>query len=200
MADRYERAPWAPGYVVHWKDTGNAYHGAPVYIPYVVIADNVATAGLNGTHDSLSYRVAEIERHFHSYERWFGSGGETLTPFTLDSGNNTWGAWVALLAAGDTPAIAGSAYYDPHRILITATERNSPYRVQLAFGASGAAALAAGAYTEVIFSPASNLVDAGPIDINCRRLASGTPMWGRCWNADNTGTISLFVGIHEYEG
>jgi hypothetical protein len=200
MSDRYARAPWAPGQVIKYRDTGELYNEAPVYLVETAPSDGLASLGLEGVYYSDSYRIAEIERHLHSFERWFGVGGQTLTPFTIDSGNNDWGAWVAILAAGDTPAIAGSVYYDPHRIEVVATERNTPYRVQLAFGATGAAALTAGQYTEIIFSPASNLVDAGPQNVHSRRIAAGTPLWARCWNAGDTATLTFFLGIHEYEG
>ena len=52
--------------------------------------DNQATLGLLGTNNSLAYRVHEIEKHFHSPERWLGILGaqtatdwadDTLTPF-----------------------------------------------------------------------------------------------------------------------
>lgn len=176
--------------------------------------DDTATLGLEGTHDSLAYRVAEIERHLHSYERWFekssSPSGEThvASPagtgagvFQLDAGNNTWGAWLQVLGSSDTPAIAGSVRYDPHKILVTATERNALYVVQYGFGASGAAALAAGTYTEIAFFPASNLVDSGPVAVQSRRIATGTKMWVRCiCPGQNTGTLDFIIGIHEYEG
>jgi len=32
--------------------------------------DSAATLGLEGTSNSLAYRVMELERHFHNVERW----------------------------------------------------------------------------------------------------------------------------------
>ena len=198
---RYVRAPWGPGQVIEYVDTGEVYNSAPIY-KVVAAVDEVESLGLEGVHDSVGYRIAEIERHFHSYERWFGLTGvqNTLAPFVMDSGNNTWGAWIPVLVAGSTPAIAGSVYYDPHRVMVVATERTTVYRIQMGFGASGAAALAAGTYTSFTYISASNQIDSGPIDIHARRQPVGTPCWARCWNASDTGTFSFLVGIHEYEG
>lgn len=200
MADRYERAWWGPGYVIKYVDTGIVYNGAPVFAIAIGNSDTVESPGLLAVYESDSYRVAEIERHIHSYERWFGSGGQTLTPFTIDSGNNTWGAWVQILTAANTPVTVGNAYYDLHRLLVTTAERNTPYRVQLGFGASGAAALTAGEYTEVMYAPNVGLIDAAPVEVQGRRHAAGTPAWARCWNAADTGTLTFYVGLHEYEG
>ena len=176
--------------------------------------DSAATDGLAGVNNSLAYRVHEIERHVHSYERWFelasvpagtthvaDPAGTGAGEWTIDAGNDAYGAWVQVLGSDDTPAIAGSVYYDPHRLLITDAERNFLYVMQVGFGATGAAALTAGTYTEVAFYPAANLVDSGPVEVQSRRHAVGTLMWVRCICAgQNTGTLDFFVGLHEYEG
>ena len=173
-----------------------------------------AAKGLAGEYDSLGYRVAEIERHAHSYERWLETAavasGETHVAdsigdgsgaFTIDAGNDTWGAWVQVLGSSDTPVTAGSAYYDLHHLNITAAERDEVYFMQIGFADSGADALTAGTYTEDVFKPASNLVDAGPVEIMSRRHAVGTKVWIRCMcPGQNTATMNLFIGIHEYEG
>ena len=177
--------------------------------------DDAATSGLAGTSNSLAYRVHEIERHFHSYERWVElAGTPTAThkavgignadgagPFIMDAGNDDWGAWVQILGSDDTPVIVGSVKMDIHQILVAATERNSTYFLQVGYGASGAAALSAGAYSEVVFQPASNQVDSGPVTIQTRRIASGTEMWCRVMcPGQNTATLNAYFGGHEYEG
>ena len=176
--------------------------------------DNKATDGLNGVNNSLAYRVHEIERHLHSYGREFGAAavpsGETHvadsindnpSAFQVDAGNDDWGAWVQILGSSDTPAITGSANYDIHRMLVTATERNAVYHVQIGFGDSGEAALSAGDYTEISFIPASNQADNSPILIQDRRKSVGTKAWIRtlCPGQD-TATFDFYVGLHEYEG
>lgn len=176
--------------------------------------DSAATDGLTGVEDSLAYRIHEIERHFHSYERWFetaatpngeihvadriGSGGGA---FQVDAGNDDWGAWVQILGSSDTPADAGKVEFDLHRISIVNAERNADYFVQIAFGASGAAALLVNTYTEEPFKPASNQVDSSAVYTQSKRQAAGTKTWVRtkCPGQD-TGTLSFYHGIHEYEG
>lgn len=176
--------------------------------------DAATTDGLAGVNNSLAYRVHEIERHLHSYERWFGvatapSGevhvadriGSDNGAFQPDAGNDDWGSWLQILGSSDTPADTGNAKFDLHRLEISLSERNAVYYVQLAFGASGAAALAAGDYTESVFKPASNQVDSGPIAVQSRRIDVGTKGWARvmCPGQD-TGTVSFYIGLHEYSG
>jgi hypothetical protein len=176
--------------------------------------DSAGTDGLAGVHNSLAYRVHEIERHFHSYERWFelaaapvgtthraDPAGTGAGVFTIDAGNTIYGAWLQLLGSTDTPAIADSVYYDPHKLLMTAAERNEIYVMQIGFGASGAAALEAGTYTEVVFHPQSNVIDSGPVVVQSRRHAAGELMWARCLCPGfDTGLLSFVIGIHEYPG
>ena len=176
--------------------------------------DGVTTLGLNGVNNSLAYRVHEVERHLHSYERWFELAGTPAAEthradaagtgagvFQIDAGNAAYGSWLQILGSSDTPAITGSAKFDLHRILITATERNAVYVVQIAYGATGAAALTAGDYTESVFIPASNQVDSGPIEVQSRRVSAGTKAWARCiCPGQDTATLDFMIGIHEYEG
>jgi hypothetical protein len=176
--------------------------------------DWLYSPGLDGTDDSLGYRVGEIERHLHAYERWMELAGTPAAEthradpagtgagiFQIDAGNDDWGAWLQILGSSDTPIISGSVKFDLHRLLVTATERNATYVVQIAFGATGAAALAAGAYIETVFSPSSNLVDSGPVNVQSRRIAVGTKGWARCiCPGQDTATLSFMIGLHEYEG
>jgi len=176
--------------------------------------DAVATQGLNGVHGSLAYELAEVEYHFHHYSRWFelasvpaaethraDAAGLGAGAFQIDAGNNTWGSWVQILGSSDTPVATGSAYFDMHEILVTATEKNFLYVLQIGFGASGAAALTAGDYIEEVFLPAAAFVDSGPVGIHSIRIATGTKAWARCLcDGQDTGTFNFLFGIHEYEG
>ena len=176
--------------------------------------DAFATDGLGGTSNSLAYRVHEVERHSHSYERWMelasvpagethraDAAGTGAGAFPIDAGNATWGSWLQILGSTDTPVIAGNVKYDMHRFLVSATERNAIYVVQFAFGTSAAIALAAGAYTEVVFIPAANQVDSGPVNVQVRRAATTTKAWARCiCPGQDTATLNFFIGLHEYEG
>ena len=63
--------------------------------------DSAGTDGLNGVHNSLAYRVHEIERHMHSYERWFESAAAPAgTTHVADPAGTGGGQWT--LDAGNT--------------------------------------------------------------------------------------------------
>lgn len=176
--------------------------------------DSATTQGLAGVNNSLAYRVHEIERHLHSYERWMELAGTPAAEthradaagtgagvFQIDAGNDTWGAWLQILGSSDTPVDGTAAKFDLHRILVTATERNAIYVLQIGFGATGAASLTADSYIEAAFIPASNAVDSGPVEIQSRRVAAGTKGWARCiCPGQDTATLDFMIGLHEYEG
>lgn len=174
--------------------------------------DGAATDGLAGVSNSLAYRVEEIERHLHNRERWLGLAASpdaevhcaddgVMVPIQIDAGNDTWGAWVCILGSGDTPIIAGLAKYDPHELLVDDVQSTKLLtRIQMAYGASGAAALAAGTYSELMMKP-----DAGAkhvaLPMMFPRITAGTKLFARCWvSTENTSTIDFFMGVHEYEG
>lgn len=181
---------------------------------YTKKIDNEATNGLLGVNNSSAYRIHEIERHLHSNERWFGvavtPSGEThvadrigvgVDSFEIDAGNNTWGSWVQILGSSDTPAEGTNANMDLHRILVSSTERNATYFLQLGVGATGQASLDAETYTEVVFQPASNQIDSAPVTVQSRRSDTGVKVWARCLcPGQDTAKINFYFGIHEYEG
>jgi hypothetical protein len=190
---------------------------------YGLKIDGAATLGMGagGVSNSLAYRVHEIERHLHSYERWFGvsvdpnaevhiadrigkaESGGAETAFQPDAGNDTWGNWLQILGSSDTPgAGTTNAFYDLHRILVTQVEEaNSLYFVQIAFGASGAAAFGANTYTEFPFRALASDMTEIPLQFQTRRIAAGTKAWVRimCIGKD-TAKLSFMFGLHEYEG
>ncbi|MCK5015642.1 MAG: hypothetical protein KAS32_01105 [Candidatus Peribacteraceae bacterium] len=174
--------------------------------------DAEAVDGLTGVVNSLAYKVHEIEKHLHNWERWIGLAavpvGEThrfdidsMTPFQMDAGNDTWGAWLQIVGSTDFPITAGMAYRDAHRILITDIERDIAItRIQIAGGEDADVAVAAGNYTEFMTTPLKNSAQL-PITIMTGRALSATKGWIRCWvNGQNTGTVDFFLGVHEYEG
>ena len=177
--------------------------------------DQQAVDGLEGVNNSLAYKVHEIERHLHSWERWMAAAavpvGEThiadrisdsQTPFQPDAGNDTWGAWIQILGSTDLPVMAGRVKFDPHEILVTDIERVSTiHYLQVAFGATAAAALASSDYTELVFKSSALPVQVVPIRLQTRRNPVDTKVWARVWAlGQNTGTIDFFYGLHEYEG
>ena len=170
--------------------------------------------GMGGGLDARILRIVEeLERHLHNYERWFGVAAApdaelhvadsiltSKTPFVVDAGNDTWGAWVQVLGSDDTPAIAGNTKFDLHRFdFVDFETNNSVHGVQVALGASGAAALSAGTYSEFIVKTGGGTTFVGPIDILDRRADVGTKAWIRNWcHGVNTSTLSFFLGLHEY--
>lgn len=172
--------------------------------------DNLATNGLGGVDNSLAYRIGEVERHFHSYEKWYGAAavpaGEThiadrvakdIAAFTIDAGDDAWGAWVQILGSDDT-----AQKYDLHRLMITDVEKDGAVHfIQIGFGTSGAQALTDGTYTEVVYKPQATNTEETPVAIQTRRQAAGTKAWARVLSYDqNTGTVSFYFGLHNYEG
>jgi hypothetical protein len=170
--------------------------------------DDMATQGLLGTVNSLAYRVAEIERHIHSYEKWFGVAaavtgthkadriGAGILAFELDGGNTIFGSWVQILGSADT-----TEKYDLHKLFITDVQETAPYFIQIAFGADADAAVVAGTFTEFVFRANATNTDRSEIPLNTRRQTAGTLAWARCLAlAKNTGTMSFYFGIHNYEG
>lgn len=178
---------------------------------------HAAAGGLDATKWSLAYSVAVIGRHLHSYERWFAAAatpvGEThiadrigplaTTPFEPDAGNEDWGSWLQIMGSDDLPVIVGREEFDPHMISITDTEhKNETHFLQIGFGATGAAALAAGEYTEIVFRSAGGAPnESPPIMIQTRRSPVEIKVWARVLVVgQNTGWIKFFYGLHEYEG
>jgi hypothetical protein len=176
--------------------------------------DGAAADGLSGVAGSLAYEVDEVETHLHSYESVFGVAAtpsgethvadrlvDTTGPFVIDAGNDDWGSWVQVLGSDDTPSRTGMVYYDLNEFDFVAAERDETYYIQIGFGDSGADALANDDLSEKVVKPQSNLVDAGNKNIQCVRQAAGTKAWIRCkCPGQNTATLSLYIGLHEYEG
>jgi hypothetical protein len=174
-----------------------------------------ATDGLAGIDNSLAYRTHEIERHVHSYERWFETASvangeihvadracEGGGSFQADAGNDDWGTWIQILGSSDTPELSGLAKFDLHRIAFVAQERNNTvYCIQIGFGASGAAALSAESYTEFVIRTGGGNSVITPIDVQMRRVDATTKTWLRLnCPGQNTATLNFIFGIHEYEG
>lgn len=174
--------------------------------------DDQAVNGLLGTEDSLAYKVEEIERHHHSYDHWFGlasaPSGEThradhmvMTPFVMDAGNDTWGTWLQILGSSDTPHVGTAAKFDVRHIYISDVETDTKKTlIQIGYGTSGAAALAADQITELFCTPAKN-AKQDPYEIRGLRQDSGTKVWARCWvDGQATSTVDFHFSLHEYEG
>lgn len=178
--------------------------------------DSAPASGLLGTPGSMAYVLAEIERHFHNTEKWFGAAavpdGEThvadrmaggIQPFVLTAGDNDFGPWVQIFGSGDTPATDGMVEFDAHRFLVTDTSSTNTYLIQVVSGESSgiAAKIAAEQFSEAAYISATNNNDSGVEEIMVRRTDVGEKVWARCICIGSNGsTISLYPAIHEYEG
>ena len=168
-------------------------------------------------NESMLARFEELEGHVHNWERWLcaaavpnagihvadriGATATSTSPFTLTSGNDTWGNWVQLLGSSDTPVVAGMVRYDLHRILVLVANTVSPYFIQIGFGTSGAQALTDNTFSSLVINPASNTDKTEALPFMSKQQAAGTKAWGRCWCVgSNAKTLTVMFGLHEYAG
>lgn len=180
----------------------------------LVKIDNLASNGLLGVEDSLSYRIAEIEGHHHNYESWFGGAavpngtihvadrfGPSIAAFRLTSGNNAWGNWVQILGSGDTPQRIGTIKFDLHRVLIINADAVGTYFIQIGFGVTGAGALTAGTYTEFPHVAATVQADVSIVSIMSPRQTKNTLVWARTLiPGQSAKLVDFYYGLHEYLG
>jgi hypothetical protein len=174
----------------------------------------VEVGGLGDKQDSLAYRVAENERHNHSYARWYGKAitpngeihvadelGYDAGAFQLNAGNNDFGAWVQVMGSSDTPFAPGQVYFDFDEFQIENTQRTNTYVLQISFGETGDQGIASKTYSTKPYTPQTNQVDSDSITIKSKRHIAGTKVWVRCKCITQiSGTINLYIGFHEYEG
>lgn len=147
--------------------------------------------------------VVHINEHFENTEKYFGKKAvsdsthamdDTLTPFTLTSGNNAYGTAIPIVGSADTPIDPDGIFYMVRKILCTNLSANTPYKIKFAWGASWAA----GNITEVMFASTAANFRSNVTDINMQDLPSGTILWAACWNATNLATCDLFISMHEH--
>lgn len=172
--------------------------------------DDLAIDGLSGVDHSLAYMLEELERHFHSVERWFGSDGDNtasttnnLTEFQLIAGTSeAFGTEVQLMAANDVSSSdfpITPVYFDLHRVLLTAASANDKnYLLQFWGGVStfGAATL----LSEIPYRKGATVSEVMPMPVQMDRVPVGYKVWGRVKSETDAATIDFLVGIHAYLG
>ena len=184
---------------------------------FVTQLQTTVDPGLAGTSNSIGYRVAEVERHLHSRERWFGKlavqtatdwADNTLTPYRAISGAGAYGTdpndEALVLGTADSPAIAGTVRFDFHKLMVINASQDTVYKLRIVYGSGTmAAAIAAGQFSETMFrmDPAASQVPHMAIPVQMPRGTSGaTQVWIQAWNATNNATVDFVIGLHEYEG
>lgn len=152
----------------------------------------------------VEQEVYEIEHHIHRRSIFFGNGAtvDSLTPYTLTSGNGDFGSEVLLLDTTDTPVVAGNKFYDPHEVFFVDSSETTSYIIRFVWGNGTIGdAESANQYTTFPFQKIISTGNAnGSIeDIGIKRLVCGYhKLWAKCKNVTNLATVTLFFGIHEY--
>ena len=161
--------------------------------------------GIGGGLDARILReVEEIERHHHNNEIWFGGSAteDSLSPYTIISGNNLFGAAVELLAPSDTPFVTGKTRFDPHRVMPIRIDTASLYLVRLIWDdVSAVAGESARQYTTFPVFPTGvgANIDGTVTEVLARRAYSSTDyLWAKCKNVTNLAEIDIIIGLHEY--
>ncbi len=181
-------------------------------IDYTKNIDDQATLGLAGTSNSLAYRVHEIEKHFHSIERWYGNDTDGTGSVANNSvewelaahadDNDTYGTEVLMLAANDVlDADFGITVvkFDLHRIRVSKSNSNDQnYMIQIwsGTGTFGEATLR----TEIPYRSPSNAGEVAPINAQMSRIPVAEKVWGRVKCEIKAKTLEIIVGIHAYAG
>ena len=173
--------------------------------------DGAATDGLLGTHNSLAYRVHELERHFHGRARRWGAtaapdetnaiDANVNRPFVAVSGNNTWGAAIPIIGTADVPVPSTeNAYYDLHHVLIANVDDATAYRLRVIYGTGTSAdAIAAEQWTEfMFFSGTGPKSTPTAMEVMMPRVAVGVKCWCQVWNATNASEVDFYIGCHGY--
>lgn len=155
--------------------------------------------------ETIEQEVYETEKHLHNREVWFGNAAveDSLTPFTIVSGNAAYGTEVLILDTTDTPVIAGKKKYDPHKVEVTGVDTNSLYYLRLIWGSGTVGdAETAKQYSTFPVMPSGigANISGDPISIIMKRLNSGVDkVWMKTKNASNLAEIYILVGLHEYD-
>lgn len=156
-------------------------------------------------HDCNSAFVPADQVKEAIFAREIAIGGsiteDSLTGYTLTSGDGAYGAAVELLQAGSTPIIAGKTHFMLTRIGATDVSVATPYLIRLIWGISDVAtAEAAKQYTTFGMYPSGvgANVTGGAIVLPFPRLPAGTKVWAKCKNATNGATVTFLIGIYEF--
>jgi len=136
-----------------------------ILIPIIFLLStlNIQAETIGDLSNSEVYSEVEIvEEHFHNFERLISCNqNPTATVFADTSGtafytydftaaaDSTFGTALQILGADDTPIRAGTTQFDFHKIMITAVNSNTLYKMRIYFGATASAGEIAGDFTDI---------------------------------------------------
>ena len=108
-----------------------------------------------------------------------------------------------VLGSGDTPAVVGMTLFDFNTIHVASVSDISvggvEYRIQIALGATGAAALASNDFTDLMYTGQTSQLKADNYIFTVQRKAVGTLAWVRIHAVGKTGsTMNFYTSLHEY--
>ena len=185
--------------------------------------DKASTLGLVGSSNSLAYRVHEIEKHFHNFERWFGKSADQSgvnpwasslsttgmrTAFRAISGSSAFGAdandEAQCWGLNDTLSVGGiiQTKLDFHQLFVTASSVTTVWYLRIVYGSGTLSdAITSGQYTE--FPLVADAAQNGSIDIivpiMMPRITIGIhKIWIQGKNVTDNATIDFLIGVHGY--
>lgn len=183
----------------------------------MILTDTAAiepeTDGLASSTTLIETTTNKIDVEMHTPEDFSGahvspsfpataSDADTMTPFVLIAGDNTWGAWLHVIGSTDLPIRSGMVAFDIHEILISSVSTAATGRIQLGWDLTTTSVILSNeTFTSVMFQPSGvgANVSAAPIEMRMPDIAIGTLLWGRCWiGGENGATVSIFLGHHEF--
>jgi hypothetical protein len=158
---------------------------------------------INGKDETFR-EVEEIEHHLHNSERWIGNGGveDSLTGYTIISGNGAFGSETEILTNIQTPLTSGKLFFDLHKFNPLSVSSATTYYLRIIYGTGTVAeAETAKQYTTIcIISTGTGAnIKGSAIEYMMKRLPTGTKIWAKCKNATNLATITGLFGLHEYD-
>ena len=180
--------------------------------------DNETVLGLQGTNDSLAYRVHEIEGHLHSAGRFFGYSGtpndtaiiDSLTPWVLTTGTGDYGTAIQLFDGNEDFVLPYTPVkFDPHRLFVVDASDDGLYKIRIANSqwngtshtyASMAEAVAAKKFSESIIDIADDKKPEASVPVQTGRATCGSKVWAQVWSSVNGADISIIIGVHAYIG
>ncbi len=171
--------------------------------------DDLAVDGLAGVQNSLAYYAAIIENHNHNREYWYGKdsadtffNATSATAWQMASSAtvNTFGPSIQLSNGDEVESGDPTKYYDLHEIYVkTASVQDKVYRIEFTYATGGTAGQAA-VLTEILYVKADNKLDSSPVELISPRITCDNKLWCKLACETGSGTLSLLVGLHTYDG